>query len=122
VPIEVDTAQAPAFLRYRYVGGFPSIEEMTMIRNHLIALGLLTADTIALMDIRGLTEVPDEDFLAKAVAAALEKGGWPRRRAYLIDPARHQYMIAQFQDLAMRTVTTAAFVDEQEALTWLQQG
>lgn len=119
VPIDVDTARGPEFLRYRYTGAFPSLTEMAVVRNRLIALGMLTAETIALMDVRELTQVADDDFLAKTVAAALEKGGWPLRRAYLIDPSRHQHMIEQFQDLAMRTVRTAAFTDENEALAWL---
>ena len=121
MPIEVDTAEAPRFLRYRYYGDFPSVEEQAQMRNKLIASRLLTADTIALMDAREVTNIPDDDYLARTVASALEKGGWPRRRAYLIDPERHLHMIRQFQDLAMRTVTTAAFSDEQEALDWLFQ-
>ena len=89
------------------------------MRESLITFGLLTADTAALMDVRELTQVPNEDVLARTVAAALERGGWPRRRAYLIDAVAHRRMIEQFQDLAMTTVTTAAFADEDEAMAWL---
>jgi hypothetical protein len=121
VPIEVDTIRAPGFIRYRFFGEFPSLEEQQVLRDSLITFGLLTADTVALMDARELTEVPDDDILAKTVAAALERGGWPLRRAYLIDPAMHLHMIRQFQDLAMTTVTTAAFVDESEAMAWLMR-
>lgn len=119
MPIEVDTTRAPELLRYCYVGVFPSIEEQSQMREKLIALGFLTADTMAIMDVRPLEGMPDDDFLARTVAAALQRGGWPRRRAYRIDPARHAHMIRQFQDLAMRTVTTAAFSDEHEAMDWL---
>jgi hypothetical protein len=121
VPIYIDTTRAPEFIRYQYVGAYPSVEEQTQLRESLISLGLLTANTLALMDARELANVPDDDILAKTVAAALERGGWPLRRAYLIDPARHRHMIQQFQDLAMRTVKTAAFSDEQEAMDWLFQ-
>ena len=121
VPIEVETSRAPAFVRYRFFGGFPPVEEQSRLRDHLIATGLLTAETVAIMDTREITQVPDEDVLAKLVATALQRGGWPRRRAYLIDPATHLHMIQQFQDLAMTTVTTAAFVDEDEAMAWLMQ-
>ena len=121
VPIDIDTSQAPRFLHYLYSGGFPSVEEQSTLREKLMARGLLTRDTVALMDVRALADVPDDDVLARTVAAALERGGWPIRRAYLIDPARHLRMVQQFQDLAMRTVTTAAFVDEEEALKWLYQ-
>ena len=121
MPIEVDTSKAPAFLRYRFHGGFPSVEEQSLLRDRLITFGFLTAETLAIMDTREIVELPTDDFLARTVAAALERGGWPRRRAYLIDPRMHQHMIAQFQDLAMTTVTTAAFVDEDEAMAWLMR-
>lgn len=119
MPIEVDTTRAPAFIRYRFQGEYPSVQEQSMLRESLITLNLLTADTVALMDVRDITMIPNEDVLAKTVAAALERGGWPRRRAYLIDPAAHRHMIEQFKDLAMTTVTTAAFGDEDEAMAWL---
>ena len=119
MPIEVDTTRAPSFVRYRYFGAYPSLEEQQALRESLIAFGLLTADTVALMDVRELTQVPSDDVLAKTVAAALQRGGWPLRRAYLIDPVMHRHMIEQFQDLAMTTVKTAAFADEQEAMAWL---
>ena len=121
VPIEVDTSGAPSLLRYRYYGAFPSIEEQALLRDRLIAIGSLTAETRAIMDARELVDIPDDDFLARMVAAALERGGWPTRRAYLINPVAHQHMIEQFQDLAMTTVTTAAFVDADEAMDWLMR-
>ena len=119
MPIEVDTSQAPQFLRYRYYGAYPSLAEQSQTRETLIARGFLNADTIALMDARELADVPDHDMLARTVAAALQRGGWPVRRAYLIDPVRHAHMIRQFQDFAMTTVETAAFSDEAEAMDWL---
>jgi len=121
VPIEVDTLRAPGFLRYRYHGAFPSVEEQSKLRDSLIQFGYLTAETRAIMDARELTDIPDDDTLAKTVAAALQRGGWPLRRAYLINPTTHLHMIRQFQDLAMTTVTTAAFVDEDEAMEWLMR-
>ena len=121
MPIEVDTSEAPALLRYRFIGPWPSVEEQSNLREQLIADGHLTADTVALMDTRGLSSVADEDAIARTVAAALQRGGWPRRRAYLIDPAKHRHMIEQFQQLAMTTVATAGFSDEQEALEWLRK-
>lgn len=121
MPIEVDTSQAPAFLRYRFTGPFPSVEEQSLLRERLIADGHLTAATVALMDAREVETIPDDDVLARTVAAALQRGGWPRRRAYLIDPAKHTHMIEQFKQLAMTSVTTAGFADEQDALEWLAQ-
>jgi hypothetical protein len=120
MPIEVDTSEAPAFLRYRFTGPYPSVEEQALVRDRLIAGGHLTRDTVALMDARQLEAVPDDDVLARTVAAALQRGGWPRRRAYLIDPVRHAHMIEQFKQLAMTSVTTAAFTDEHDALAWLK--
>ena len=122
MPIEVDTTHAPRLLRYRFSGAYPSVEEQSKLRDSLIKLGYLTSETRAIMDAREITEIPDDDILAKTVAAALQRGGWPRRRAYLINPDVHLHMIRQFQDLAMTTVTTAAFVDEAEAMEWLMRG
>ena len=119
MPIEVDTSEAPAFLRYRYTGPYPSVAEQSLLRERLIADGHLTADTVAIMDARQVENIPDDDMLARTVAAALQRGGWPRRRAYLIDPVRHSHMIEQFKQLAMTTVMTAAFTDEDEARLWL---
>ena len=121
MPIEVDTSEAPALLRYRYTGPFASLDEQAATRERLMADGHLTSLTVALMDVRALETVPDDDLLARTVAAALEKGGWPRRRAYLIDSAKHGHMIEQFQQFAMTTVRTAAFTDEREALAWLRR-
>ena len=120
MPIEVDTSEAPALLRYRFTGPYPSVDEQSLLRERLIADGHLTADTVAIMDAREVENIPDDDMLARTVAAALQRGGWPRRRAYLIDPARHAHMIEQFKQLAMTSVTTAAFIDEPEALAWLK--
>ena len=122
MPIEVDTSQAPALLRYRYSGPFPSVDEQALVRERLIGAGHLTPATIALMDVRDLEAVADDDTLARTVAVALQRRGWPRRRAYLIDPMKHRHMIEQFKQLAMTTVTTAAFTDESEALAWLRSG
>jgi hypothetical protein len=120
MPIEVDTSQAPALLRYHFTGPFPTVEAQALVRERLIADGHLTAGTIALMDVREVETVPDDDVLARTVATALQRGGWPKRRAYLIDPVRHTHMIDQFKQLAMTTVATAAFTDESEALAWLR--
>ena len=120
MPIEVDTSEAPAFLRYRYTGPFPTVDEQSLLRERLIADGHLTAVSVAIMDVREVDAVPDDDVLARTVAAALQRGGWPRRRAYIIDPARHAHMIEQFKQLAMTSVTTAAFADEHDALAWLK--
>lgn len=98
MPIEVDTTRAPRLLRYKYTGDFPSVEEQSRLRDSLISFGYLTADSVAIMDTRGLAEVPDDDALARTVAAALQRGGWPKRRAYVINLPMHLHMIQQFQD------------------------
>jgi hypothetical protein len=88
------------------------------LRDRLIEFGWLTAETRAIMDVRTLDEIPNDEVLAKIVAARPQRGGWPVRRAYLIDPARHQPMIEHFR---MTSATIAAFVDEDEAMRWLMR-
>ena len=84
------------------------------MRERLIEFGCLTAETRAIMDVRTLDEIPNDEVLAKIVAARPQRGGWPVRRAYLIDPARHQHLIES-------SATIAAFVDEDEAMRWLMR-
>jgi hypothetical protein len=80
---------------------------------------LLTNDTVAIIDARELAQTPGDVMQARTLFAALHREDWARRRAYLFNPEMHQQMIRQFQDLAMNTVTSAAFADEEEALKWV---
>lgn len=117
MPIEVDTSEAPALLRVRCVGAVPSPEEQAALREDLKARGLLTAETVSLLDVRE-AEVPDAITVGKSIAAIV-RAGMPRRRACLINPGKH-LPIVQYLQAAVPQMSTAAFVDEREAIEWLR--
>lgn len=116
MPIEVDTAGAPALLRFKCVGSFPSAEEQTALREELIAKGLLTENSVSLLDVRD-AEPPDAITLGKSIAAVVRQG-MPKRRACLINPGIHLATVQYFQK-AVPGMSTAAFINEDEALEWL---
>ena len=112
----MDTAQAPALLRIRCVGAVPTPAEQTALRDRLIAQGLLTKDSVSLLDVRD-ADPPDAITVVQSIAAIL-RAGIPRRRACLINPGKHLQYLQQFQ-AAVPWMSTAAFIDEREALEWL---
>lgn len=116
MPVEVNTAEAPALLRVRCVGPLPSAEEQRHLRQGLIDDGFLTEDSVSLLDFRE-TEVPAPTAFLQLIAEAVS-AGMPRRRACLINPGRHLTFLQQFQ-AAVPWMSTAAFIDEREALAWL---
>lgn len=116
MPIEVDTTEAPALLRFRCFGVAPSPEEQEQLRADLMDQGLLTNGSVSLLDVRDL-DTPDALTIARSIAAAL-RAGMPRRRACLINPGKHLRILQQFQKAAP-WMTTAAFIDEREAIEWL---
>jgi hypothetical protein len=116
VPIEVDTAGAPALLRIRCVGEIPTADEQAALRERLMAQGLLTEDSVSLLDMRE-ADTPDPLTVLKSIQAIL-RAGMPKRRACLINPGRHLHLLQQFQ-AAVPWMSTAAFIDEREALEWL---
>jgi hypothetical protein len=119
VPIEVDRAEAPALLRFRIVDPFPSREEITTLRETLIGGGLMNASTVSLIDVRDMMQ-PVADFaFMSAVGAVLLDGGWPRRRAILMNPGRHLRYMQMFQSAAPASVAIAGFLEEHQALEWL---
>ena len=116
MPIEVDTSEAPALLRFRCYGAVPPAEAQEALRQDLIAKGLLTDGSVSLLDVREI-ETPDAVTIVKSIAAIV-RTGIPRRRACVINPGKHLRILQQFQ-AAVPWMSTAAFVDEREALEWL---
>ena len=119
MPILVNTSRAPRFLVYRISGPLPPAEQQSRLRDTLVNHGLLTADTVAMMDARALVQSPDDETPAATVFTMLHRDDWAKRRAYLFNPDMHRHIVQQFQDLAMTTVASAAFDDEEEAVRWL---
>src|SRR5262245_63374788 len=87
MPIEVDTTDAPAFVRITLRGQWPSIEEQRDAREKAIAAGHLTPETRALIDFRELTSTANYTDVEKIVAAAMQAGGLPHFRACVVGSA-----------------------------------
>lgn len=87
------------------------------MRDELIAGGLLTEDSVSLLDFRDAEAPPDSLSFLQTIAEAV-RAGMPRRRACLINPGLHLSFLQQFQS-AVPWMSTAAFIDEREALEWL---
>jgi len=117
VPLEVNTDEAPALIRIRCVGPLPSAAEQAQLREQLIGHGLLTPNSVSLLDFRD-TDVPSDPLVFIQSIAEAVRSGMPKRRACLINPGRHLPFVQQFQ-AAVPWMSTAAFIDEREALAWL---
>ena len=116
MPIDIDTSEAPALLRFKVAGQVPTPEEQEALRADLIARGLLTEASVSLLDVRE-AETPDAITLGKSIAAAV-RAGIPRRRACLINPGKHLTAVQYFQK-AVPWMSTAAFINERDAIEWL---
>lgn len=117
MPIEVNTEEAPALLRIRCAGPIPPAEEQRRVRDDLIARGLLTENSVSLLDLRDVEVTKDVSALLQTIGEVV-RAGIPRRRACLINPGLHLTFLQQFQS-AVPWMSTAAFIDEREALEWL---
>lgn len=120
MPIQVERHFAPRLLLYRFVGVPPSPEHQADLRRELIARGQLTADTRAVMDLRGLTELPTDEEMARTIKLAMEDDAWPRRRAYVVLPWMHLRLMQAIETQAAGAVTMAAFMDERAAVEWVE--
>jgi hypothetical protein len=118
VPIEVDTAEAPALLRLRLADPVPSVDEIAAVREQLMAAGSLDENTVSLIDVRDVTRpITDAGFLRLAKLLISERS--PRRRAILMNPGLHLRLMQLFQSIAPPTSAMAGFLDERVALEWL---
>lgn len=119
MPIAVDTSEAPEFLRITLHGNWPTIDEQREVRQRLIASGQLTESTRALIDFRLLASTVAYTEVAKIVAAAIQDGGLPFHRAYLVGSAVQYGLVRQMKSIAPPHIALEIFTDEQEALMWL---
>ena len=116
MPIDVDTTEAPALIRLRYYGQMPTPDEQRALRRDLVSQGLLGEGSACLLDVREV-EIPDAMTIATSIAD-LVRADLPVRRAYIINPGKHLPLLQQFKKAAP-WLTSAAFLDEREALEWL---
>ena len=119
MPIEVDTTDAPAFIRITLHGQWPSLEEQRDARLRLINTGQLTEKTRALIDFRQLASTAQYSEVEQIIRAAMKDGGWPLFRAYIVGSAVQFGLVRQMKTLAPPSVEIEIFTNEEEAQVWL---
>ena len=119
MPIELDTSDAPSFIRITLRGQWPTLDEQREARLQAMQAGHLTADTRALIDFRERATTANYSDVEKIIAAALKDGGWPLYRAYVVGSAVQFGLVRQMKALAPPHVEIEVFTDENEAQIWL---
>lgn len=119
MPIEIDTSEAPTFIRITLHGEWPSLDEQRDARLRLMNTGQLTEKTRALIDFRQLSTTAQYSEVDKIVRAAMKDGGWPLYRAYVVGSAVQFGLVRQMKTLAPPTVEIEIFTNEDEAHVWL---
>jgi hypothetical protein len=102
-------------------GEWPGIEELRDLRQQLVSRGDLTPETKVLFDIRMVATTPMVSDVAEMVAAAVQQGGLPFQRAYLVAAAVQYGVVRQMQALAPPPISIEIFTSEAEATTWLHR-
>jgi hypothetical protein len=119
MPIEIDTTEAPTFIRITLHGEWPSLDEQRDARLRLMNTGQLTDKTRALIDFRQLTSTAPYSDVEKIIRSAVKDGSWPLFRAYVVGSAVQFGLVRQMKTLAPPQVELEIFTNEEEAQVWL---
>jgi hypothetical protein len=119
MPIDIDTSEAPLFVRITLRGEWPTVDEQRDTRRALMANGHLNAETRALIDFRQLASTAAYSEVEKMIASAMQDGGWPLYRAYVVGSAVQFGLVRQMKALAPAPVELEIFTSEEEAHVWL---
>lgn len=118
MPLHADTKEAPAFLKIAIEGDWPSTDERSTFREHLIESGLLRPETRLLVDLRGLTSLPAHGDIGAIVADSRRSGGLTRLFAYVVKSADQIVLARTLKQFAQGSIVEI-FHDEQAATEWL---
>jgi hypothetical protein len=114
MPIIADLAMLPALVRISVTGVYPSAEERLEFRRHVAAAKGFTRQTVALIDLRGVTSIPP------SVTVSREHRDWLMRRAYIANLGTAAFGLArQAQAQVKPPEAIGVFYDENEAVVWL---
>lgn len=119
MPIDIDTSEAPAFVRITLRGNWPSLEEQRDARLRMMNTGLLTDKTRALIDLREVATTAPYSDVERMIKSALKDGGLPLFRAYLVGSAVQFGLVRQMKALAPSNIELEIFTNEDEAQVWL---
>ena len=118
MPLHADTKEAPAFLKIAIEGNWPSSDERSTFREHLIESGLLRPETRLLVDLRGLTSLPAHGDIGAIVADSRRSGGLTRLFAYVVQSADQIVLARTLKQFAQGSIVEI-FNDERAATEWL---
>jgi hypothetical protein len=119
MPVTCDTAEAPGFIRYVFVGEWTA-QELLERRRELLRSGQLGATTRVLFDLRAVTRLPSLDGLHPVLYRSVEDLVWPACRAFVVS-SKEQYDLAIKLQFLMgpHSVINQIFDKESTALEWL---
>jgi len=117
---QVDATGAPRIVRMTLGEDWPGLAEQRAWRLSMIESGKITAQTRALIDVRGLARLPNYEDLQEILSGIIRDGGWPLQRAFLTSTAAQFGVARQLQLMAPQTLTVEVFTDPNEAEAWLQ--
>lgn len=120
MPVRVEEQDAPAFLAFVLTGSWPAVQEQVEIRRQLKEHGKLSRQSVVLVDIRDVTELPSYDDVDGAMqAAAREIMALPRRAALVVQPGATFGVGRMLQSLAPSGMELQLFEDPEVARDWL---
>ena len=113
VPIDVDSSDAPFFLRFTISGEWPSLHDQRSVRDQLVSSGQLISASRVLVDVRGVVSASEPPSFV-----GLKDGPVARVQAYLVSSSIQHQLARRFKQ-ATKSAMVEIFVDEKHALEWL---
>lgn len=117
--MNIDRSRAPQLLRFTATGTIPTVSELETLCRAEITAGTLTAATRGLIDMRGVTEMPDLLHIQSRANRSTNDKAWPLRRAYLVLPGAQYGVARQIQAFSPAAIKIEVFTDEELAMAWL---
>lgn len=119
MPIQIDRSLAPEVIRLTVTGVSPSAAEVKALYRAEIAAGTMTGSTRGLIDVRGITQLPDLSQIQARADRSTNEMAWPLRRAYVVLPGAQYGVVRQMQAFLPAAIQVQIFTEEGPALAWL---
>ncbi len=106
-------------MRFTATGKIPALAELEALCRAEISAGTLTAATRALIDLRGVAEMPNLSQVQSWADRSTDEKAWPLRRAYLVLPGAQYGVVRQIQAFSPEAIQIQIFTEEEPAWAWL---
>ena len=117
--IEIDASHAPEILIFRMTR-WPSLAEQKALLQSLVENKQLRAHSSALLDITELSELPNPDTLADALAQSVTNRAVLKRVACVVASQSQAHFVTTLQKMAPLPSKIGMFFAQGDALKWLQ--